>query len=101
MRDMDHPHIVRLREVFYSKRYIYLILDMCSGGELFHLVTGTILNSIEYVVLRHRADVLLYCNVLVVCYALRFHADECVRCSSTVLGCTTIYLRNSAVYNKL
>jgi serine/threonine protein kinase len=46
MRDMDHPHIVRLREVFYSKRYIYLIMDMCSGGELFNLVTGTALDCI-------------------------------------------------------
>jgi serine/threonine protein kinase len=48
MRDMDHPHIVRLREVFYSKRYIYLIMDMCSGGELFNLVTGTTVYYMYY-----------------------------------------------------
>jgi serine/threonine protein kinase len=52
MRDMDHPHIVRLREVFYSKRYIYLIMDMCSGGELFSLVTGTAYKRVLYVLLK-------------------------------------------------
>ena len=38
MRGLDHPHIVRLREVFYGKRKIYLIMDLCTGGELFELV---------------------------------------------------------------
>ena len=38
MRQLDHPHIVRLREVFYGKRKIYLIMDLCTGGELFELV---------------------------------------------------------------
>ncbi|KAG5179042.1 kinase-like domain-containing protein [Tribonema minus] len=36
-----HPHVVRLREVFYANRYVYLVMDMCGGGELFNLVTAT------------------------------------------------------------
>jgi calcium-dependent protein kinase len=39
MREMDHPHIVRLREVFYTKRQLYAVMDLCTGGELFNLVT--------------------------------------------------------------
>ena len=35
---MDHPNVVRLREVFYGKQRIYLIMDECSGGELFDLL---------------------------------------------------------------
>jgi len=34
MRELDHPHIVRLREVFYARRRIYLIMDLCTGGNL-------------------------------------------------------------------
>ncbi|CBJ27498.1 Ca2+/calmodulin-dependent protein kinase, EF-Hand protein superfamily [Ectocarpus siliculosus] len=39
LRELDHPHIVRMRQVFYSKRHIYMIMDLATGGELFHLVT--------------------------------------------------------------
>mmetsp|Transcript_54851 Transcript_54851/g.151182 ORF Transcript_54851/g.151182 Transcript_54851/m.151182 type:complete len:1189 (-) Transcript_54851:129-3695(-) len=38
MRQMDHPNVVRLREVFYGKQRIYLIMDECTGGELFDLL---------------------------------------------------------------
>ncbi|CAN0139028.1 unnamed protein product, partial [Phaeothamnion confervicola] len=41
MREIDHPHIVRLREVFYSKRFIYLVMDLMAGGELYQLVTAS------------------------------------------------------------
>ncbi|CAM9242227.1 unnamed protein product [Ascophyllum nodosum] len=39
MRELDHPHIVRMRQVFYSKRHIYMIMELATGGELFNLVT--------------------------------------------------------------
>ncbi|CAM9591447.1 unnamed protein product [Discosporangium mesarthrocarpum] len=39
MREMDHPHIVRMHEVFYTKRNIFMIMDLATGGELFNLVT--------------------------------------------------------------
>lgn len=38
MRKLDHPNIVRLREVFFGCRKIYLVMDICTGGELFDLV---------------------------------------------------------------
>ena len=39
MRALDHPHICRLREVFYSeKRRCYLVLELCRGGELFDVL---------------------------------------------------------------
>jgi serine/threonine protein kinase len=39
MRELNHPHIVKLMEVFYAKRQIYLIMELASGGELFDLLT--------------------------------------------------------------
>jgi len=38
MRELDHPHIVSLHEVFYDKRRIYLVMDLCTGGELYQYV---------------------------------------------------------------
>ena len=38
MRQLDHPNVLRLREVFFGRRKIYLIMDLCTGGELFELV---------------------------------------------------------------
>jgi len=35
MREIDHPNIVKLYETFEDERYVYLVMEMCEGGELF------------------------------------------------------------------
>ena len=35
LRATDHPNIIKLYETFEDKQYIYLIMEECSGGELF------------------------------------------------------------------
>ncbi|CAM9297433.1 unnamed protein product [Chrysoparadoxa australica] len=40
MRELDHPHIIRLREVLYTKTCLHLVMDLCEGGELFDFVTA-------------------------------------------------------------
>jgi len=35
MKLMDHPHIVKLYETFEDHRNIYLVMEICAGGELF------------------------------------------------------------------
>jgi len=35
MKMMDHPNIIKLYETFEDHRNIYLVMELCSGGELF------------------------------------------------------------------
>lgn len=35
LKNLDHPNIVRLYEVFEEKKNIYLVTELCEGRELF------------------------------------------------------------------
>ena len=35
MIKLDHPNIIKLYEVYENEKYIYLIMELCTGGELF------------------------------------------------------------------
>jgi len=35
MKMMDHPNVIKLYETFEDKRNIYLVMELCAGGELF------------------------------------------------------------------
>lgn len=40
MKEVDHPNIIRIHEVFFGTRTVYLIMELCSGGELFAHLTN-------------------------------------------------------------
>jgi calcium-dependent protein kinase len=40
LKCVDHPNIVRLQDVFFGNRSVYLVTDLCRGGELFELLNA-------------------------------------------------------------
>lgn len=58
LKTMDHPNIVRLHEVYYHKKQIYMILELCDGGDLYTrlpyteknaaYITGKLLSAVKY-----------------------------------------------------
>ena len=38
LKKLEHPNIVKLYEVFEDKDYIYIVTELCTGGELFDVI---------------------------------------------------------------
>lgn len=39
LRQLDHPNIIKLYEIFEDKKYYYIIMEFLTGGELFEKIT--------------------------------------------------------------
>ena len=35
LQKVDHPNIIKLKEVFEDEKYLHLVTELCTGGELF------------------------------------------------------------------
>ena len=40
LKTLDHPNIIKLQDVFFGKRSVYIVTDLCRGGELFELLNS-------------------------------------------------------------
>merc|ERR1719235_1459115 len=39
MKGINHPQIIQLREVFFGSRTVYLVMELCQGGELHEILS--------------------------------------------------------------
>jgi serine/threonine protein kinase len=64
LKKMDHPHIVRAMETYDFKQQIYIVMELCSGGDLYTRdpyteadaarITASILSAVAYM---HSMDI--------------------------------------------
>lgn len=40
LKSLDHPNIIKVQDVFFGKRSVYIVTAICRGGELFELLNN-------------------------------------------------------------
>jgi serine/threonine protein kinase len=60
----DHPHVIKLQDVFEDDTHFYLVMDLCSGGELFDQIInkGHFTERDAAVIMRALLDVMAYAH---------------------------------------
>lgn len=71
LKEVKHPHIIELMEVYEDERYLHLITELCTGGELFDRIIAKT-QSTEGHFSEHDAAVL----VRAILDAIRYCHDE-------------------------
>lgn len=64
MKNLDHPNVIKLFEVFEDQRNIYLVMELCEGGELFDRIAdeGTFSEQNAKILFRQIMLALNYCH---------------------------------------
>lgn len=71
---MDHPNIIKLYEVFEDKRYVYLVMEECTGGELFDKIIGLLENDTIFTereaakIFKQMMSAICYCHKEGICH---------------------------------
>jgi len=67
---VDHPHIVKMYEVFISKKNVYLIMELLEGGEMFDRIVSErhFSEQIAAFAIVQILDALVYCHSKGICH---------------------------------
>jgi calcium-dependent protein kinase len=70
MMKLDHPMILRLYDYFEDEKYVYLVLELCNGGELFdRIIENKYFGENEArIIFRQIMKAIYYCHVNGVCH---------------------------------
>jgi len=60
----DHPHVVQLQDVFEDDTHFYLVMELCSGGELLtrSSTKATSQSGMLQVIMRALLDVMAFAH---------------------------------------
>jgi len=70
MMKLDHPNILRLYDYFEDEKFVYLVLELCSGGELFdRIIEKKYYNETEArIIFKQIMKAIIHCHIQGVCH---------------------------------
>jgi len=67
--EVDHPHIVKMYEVYISKKNVYLVMELLEGGEMFDRIAKEVFSEkIAAFAIIQILDALIYCHSKGICH---------------------------------
>ena len=70
LKTLDHPNIVKLFEIYEDEESIHLVMEYCSGGELFdYILKQEVLDEYESSkIIKQILHAILYCHKNAICH---------------------------------
>lgn len=70
MQTLDHPNVIKLYEYFEDDTNVYLVMELCTGGELFDRIIEKEYFSEQYgaIVFKQILEAINYCHAMNVCH---------------------------------
>ncbi|SBT76869.1 calcium-dependent protein kinase 3, putative [Plasmodium ovale] len=70
MKNLDHPNVVKLLETFEDNEHIYLVMELCTGGELFDKIVkkGSFVEIYASFIMKQVYSVLNYLHIRNICH---------------------------------
>lgn len=64
LRNLDHPHILRIYDLYKDQRYIYMITELCDGGDIFSMIqkADNFNEKIASRIMKQVMNAVLYCH---------------------------------------
>ena len=62
MRQLDHPNIIKLLDVFEEQKYLFLIIELMEGGEMDELIADRLKENDAKEIIKILVDVTRYCH---------------------------------------
>jgi len=70
LMELDHPHIIKLYEIYETQEFLYLVQELCEGGELFyHIIKTNYLTEGDAAkIMRQILSAVAYCHSNNICH---------------------------------
>mmetsp|Transcript_45608 Transcript_45608/g.52525 ORF Transcript_45608/g.52525 Transcript_45608/m.52525 type:complete len:475 (+) Transcript_45608:69-1493(+) len=70
MRQLDHPNVIKLYETFEDARHVHLVMEICTGGELFDRIIkkGYFSEKDAAVIFKQMISALAFCHKNGICH---------------------------------
>ena len=64
LKSLDHPNIIKVYEFFKTEKYIYIIDELCTGGELFDKIVDVkyFSESVAKNIMKQLFSAMAYCH---------------------------------------